>query len=429
MSLDEFFGTLTKKDGTTVKASEALAGKDYLICVWSASWCGPCLQVSPMISAFHDKHSASKKFETILISRDRDTKGFKSYFDHVSYNYAVAPGPVSDSLSKKFKIQGIPSIFVFDVNNNMQVITSEGRMHIMKDSNATNFPWKPRSMWEVLGDVAARNGNKAFVDKDNNSMSFAELKSKKGVGLYFSASWCPPCKGFTPKLADWYNSKHQKEDIEIIFVSSDRDEKSYKEYLSHMPWKGLAFNEKKAKEELDAIFKVEGIPTLVFIDGEGNTLTTDGRSKVISSPDNFPWPPSPVDPLDDASEYLNDETVAILFTEYCTDNNNLEKCEKAFKQVAQQYFDANSKKPSTKMRFAIATEGDEIADRVRNFLGKSHMSDKNGPDSLRVTVLSIPEQSKYSFRKGATGVFTADELKTFIDAVVAGSVDTEPLKA
>ncbi len=46
----------------------------------------------------------------------------------------------------------------------------------------------------------------------------------KHLLLYFSASWCPPCKMFTPLLAEWYTKKKKegKVDFEIIFVSSDK---------------------------------------------------------------------------------------------------------------------------------------------------------------------------------------------------------------
>ena len=44
----------------------------------------------------------------------------------------------------------------------------------------------------------------------------------KYVGIYFSAHWCPPCRNFTPVLAEFYNSVNQNGKIlEIIFVSSD----------------------------------------------------------------------------------------------------------------------------------------------------------------------------------------------------------------
>ena len=35
---------------------------------------------------------------------------------------------------------------------------------------------------------------------------------------------CPPCRGFTPKLAEFYKQYHVEKNFEIIYVSSDRDQ-------------------------------------------------------------------------------------------------------------------------------------------------------------------------------------------------------------
>lgn len=47
--------------------------------------------------------------------------------------------------------------------------------------------------------------------------------------LYFSAHWCPPCRRFTPELAASYNKlKAAGKNVEVVFVSSDRDEAGFK---------------------------------------------------------------------------------------------------------------------------------------------------------------------------------------------------------
>ena len=43
-----------------------------------------------------------------------------------------------------------------------------------------------------------------FYDRDGNSVTLDDLKGKY-IGLYFSASWCGPCRRFTPKLIWNYN--------------------------------------------------------------------------------------------------------------------------------------------------------------------------------------------------------------------------------
>lgn len=68
------------------------------------------------------------------------------------------------------------------------------------------------------------------------------------LGIYFSAEWCPPCKGFTPKLVDFYNKLKEKDDnskFEIVFVSWDKDESTFTEYFNTMPWLALPFGLEK----------------------------------------------------------------------------------------------------------------------------------------------------------------------------------------
>merc|ERR1712167_410593 len=118
------------------------------------------------------------------------------------------------------------------------------------------------------------------------------------VGVYFSAHWCPPCRGFTPKLAESYKTmKAAGKKFEIVFASSERDEAAFKEYFGEMPWRSLRYADRARKEALSKKFKVNGIPSFVILDKDGNTITTDGRSAISEDPsgENFPWVPPTFD--------------------------------------------------------------------------------------------------------------------------------------
>ena len=119
-----------------------------------------------------------------------------------------------------------------------------------------------------------------------------ELKSKTGItalsevtetpiiGLYFSAHWCPPCRGFTPILSEFYKKvNEEKKQIEIIFVSCDRDLKSFNEYYDSMPWLTIPF-ENEMRDTISEAFGINGIPALLIFDNKGNLIDTDGRNLV-----------------------------------------------------------------------------------------------------------------------------------------------------
>merc|ERR1719394_945421 len=83
------------------------------------------------------------------------------------------------------------------------------------------------------------------------------FEGKKAIALYFSAHWCPPCRGFTPKFAECYSAHLQAKGLEVIFVSSDKDEDSFKDYYKDMPWLALEYSNRKGKEQLSNLFKVQ----------------------------------------------------------------------------------------------------------------------------------------------------------------------------
>eukprot|EP00927_Polykrikos_kofoidii_P071261 TRINITY_DN67553_c0_g1_i1.p1 TRINITY_DN67553_c0_g1~~TRINITY_DN67553_c0_g1_i1.p1 ORF type:complete len:575 (-),score=109.10 TRINITY_DN67553_c0_g1_i1:118-1842(-) len=119
------------------------------------------------------------------------------------------------------------------------------------------------------------------------------LSSKKYIGLYFSAHWCPPCRGFTPVLAKAYTETLQSKDMEIVFLSNDRDESQFETYFAEMPWLALPFNSVAEKMRVGRMFMVRGLPTLVILAADGSCIVRDAVQKVASDLDGFPWLPDP----------------------------------------------------------------------------------------------------------------------------------------
>ena len=143
----------------------------------------------------------------------------------------------------------------------------------------SNFQRRMASLFESAQLLNPTNGSAVSVDS----------LSGKRLGIYFSAHWCPPCRTFTPVLAQWYK-EHKTDAFEFVFVSSDSDEDSFKQYAASMPFPCLSYENGGLKERLEERFGVQGIPTLITVEADGSLISKDGRKGVTSDPANFPWP-------------------------------------------------------------------------------------------------------------------------------------------
>ena len=185
----ELFGATLKSKTGDVTTSEALNGKNVMV-YFSAHWCPPCKAFTPKLSTFYTSLKASNPdFELVFVSSDRDEEAFNEYYSEMPFLSL----PFSDrdrkaTLSKKFKVSGIPSLVV--LGSDGSTITTDGRSGVADDPTGAKFPWKPPTFEETMPhSLTGKSGDVKTESLDD-----------KHLMLYFSAHWCPPCRGFTPEL-------------------------------------------------------------------------------------------------------------------------------------------------------------------------------------------------------------------------------------
>lgn len=414
--MEALLGSSLLKGGETVPTA-ALKGKVVGI-YFSAHWCGPCRQFTPLLTKFYNEHAKSKNFEIVFASSDRDERSFQEYYGTMPWLSLPFGGELKDKLSAKYKVRGIPTLVWVDEEG--ETITTDGRGAVMSDAAAKGFPWKPKSTAELLTDDVR-------ILSSSGETTLGKLKEENDyLGLYFSAHWCGPCRGFTPTLSKFYRDFAKDKKFDIVFVSSDENQAGFDGYFSSMPWKAFPFEDRALKDALSKSFDVEGIPTLVFVETKGSmkTITKDARGRVQSSPADFPWPAKAVEPLAIHLGSINDSKVCITFTDKMTDGDAEERAIAAVTPVAETFFAATSsgKTDEPEVLFALADDADEeTADRVRMFLGLQE--DEEDDEAVRIVVTDIPSGVKYVYK--GTGVPSETDVRAFIAGIFAGT--SEPM--
>jgi len=400
MALVDLFGDSLLTPGGAQPTADALAGKTTIGIYFSAHWCPPCRGFTPKLAQMYKDVFEAKGMAIVFASSDRDEAAFKEYFGEMPwFALPFENRAAKDKLSKKYKVQGIPSFVIIDPQGN--TITTDGRSAVMEDPTGEKYPWIPPTAEEKAQEVVNAIGP-----------DLVGQAGGKPIGLYFSAHWCPPCRGFTPKLAEYYKNG-LKDKMEIIFVSSDRDEESFGEYFKEMPWKALPFANRDAKEKLSKAMGVNGIPCFAVINPDGTVVTTDGRSKVEKDPkgDNFPaaWLPQPFNDVNDDPSPMNEEKCVIAM------GSNAAMVE-AVRTVASEYHEAAGRNiDDMTMRFFEAPAG-SVTDQIRKL---------TKVDGEKLVVLDIPAGGKYYICDGAAADVAA--VKAFLADVESGKATQQQL--
>lgn len=88
----------------------------------------------------------------------------------------------------------------------------------------------------------------------------------KVVLIDFWATWCPPCRESVPELKE-LTQKYSREKLAVISVSSDSDQKRWKEFIEQkqMNWPQYIDSD----HHMTKLFDVHAFPTYIIIDGDG----------------------------------------------------------------------------------------------------------------------------------------------------------------
>jgi len=138
-----------------------------------------------------------------------------------------------------------------------------------KPANVATAEW----IKETFGDT--------LVKKDASEIP-SDMLAGKTIGIYYSAHWCPPCRGFTPLLVEVYDKIREKGNkFEVVLVSGDRSPSDMYEYMreAEMPWPAVPY-EKSVREKLIEQYGVQAFPTLIIVNEDGYTVTKNGRNDV-----------------------------------------------------------------------------------------------------------------------------------------------------
>uniref|UniRef100_A0A8I3NGK1 Nucleoredoxin n=1 Tax=Canis lupus familiaris TaxID=9615 RepID=A0A8I3NGK1_CANLF len=249
-----------------------------------------------------------RRLEIVFVSSDQDQRQWQDFVRDMPW--LALPYKEKHrklKLWNKYRISNIPSLIFLDATTG-KVVCRNGLLVIRDDPEGLEFPWGPKPFREVIAGPLLRN--------NGQSLESSSLEGSH-VGVYFSAHWCPPCRSLTRVLVESYRKiKEAGQKFEIIFVSADRSEDSFKQYFSEMPWLAVPYTDEARRSRLNRLYGIQGIPTLIVLDPQGEVITRQGRVEVLNDEDcrEFPWHPKPVLELSDSNAVqLNEGPCLVLF--------------------------------------------------------------------------------------------------------------------
>lgn len=130
---------LETSKGEKIDVDTTLNGKICLL-YFTASWCPPCVQFSPILDEFAGKHS--EDVVVIIVSSDHSEQEFESYSSKKPnlFRLPFSSASKADELRAKFGIYALPTVQVLSADG--KSLTSWGKSAITRNPSGCVQAWK-----------------------------------------------------------------------------------------------------------------------------------------------------------------------------------------------------------------------------------------------------------------------------------------------
>lgn len=137
---------------------------------FSAHWCPPCQQFTPLLAAFYRRLQAQgTPLEIVFVSSDKSEAEFSGYFSKMPWcALPYSARMQKEYLSSTFGVQGIPMLIFLDPAG--KLIADDGRRIVMQDPSGEAFPWGTLSV------PLEEPSNPTLFASGNLEKIFAKLK-------------------------------------------------------------------------------------------------------------------------------------------------------------------------------------------------------------------------------------------------------------
>ncbi len=166
-----------------------------------------------------------------------------------------------DSLNPFLKIRtSLNDEFSIKLGDTFQI---EKNRYLVKEFDRIN--------WKVVFEKVLVKGEGYNVNQYISNLNLFD--TSKNTLLYFTASWCVPCKKLADPLLELYKSKNNSIAVKAIYYESDK--KVFANYVQSnlIPWQVfLDMKDDASFNTYRSIYKVKGYPTLFLVDKKGKIL-------------------------------------------------------------------------------------------------------------------------------------------------------------